>query len=458
MIQAPTEKTKLISQTSSEPDSGIFLSCSYFLIAPLDLWYIFGITFFHSFSSFAFIATSSIYFTEIQGLSDIALTLLFVLTCLFCILFSLLVGNIGDRYGVRLTLVTGTFLQSVHYLLLIIVENAYLQIAGLLCFGCMGSALICPCLLAGIKRFSLEKYRSIAISCFWCMFYLGGLSAGFLLQVFHIYFDKTEGHFRILFIVLFWLATAAFILSLYLNDNQPPSMLTIIERQISPRNSGWKHTVDLLLHKRIWRLIGVLWLLGIIMSGIFQKFFALRMYVDREIGDDAYFGFMIMLNQSVIIGLLPVLAFTAYYCTDYNSFIIVGFISVFSPLSFVLASNYASVSTFITVSSIGEGILAFRIARYILKIAPEGKEAVVAAISTVFLVFSVIFSALVGGILMNSYCPESGGNDCWKVWGIISLIALPPTLLLLLLSYWIEDRETEITPYMLFCDQVHNED
>ena len=389
------------------------------------------------------------YFNDVQALSDKSFGLLFALMGGFGILFSVLVGSIGDRYGVRLALITGTFMHVMHYVVLIITKNIYIQIASLLCFSCLGSALVGPSLQAGIKRFSSQQYRNIAISCFWCMFYLGSLCSSIVLQVFLSFFDKTEDDFNILFIVMFFLATTGFILSLYLSDNERPNILNRNQREINPINSGWKHTMEILALKRIWRLIAVICLLVIIKSVFFQQIIVLPLYMDREIGEDTYFGFMVMLNQVIIITFIPVLAFTANYCSAYNSFIIAGSLSVISPLGFVLVSNYISVLTFIAISSIGEGMLAFRMAEYTLKIAPEGRETVVVALSAIPMVFSLIFSGLIGGFLMNSYCPDGDGNECWKVWGFISLIALPPTLMLLLLRYWIEDRESETTPYII---------
>ena len=99
-------------------------------------------------------------------------------------------------------------------------------------------------------------------------------------------------------------------------------------------------------------------------------------------------------------------------------------------------------------------MLSFRVVDYVLSLSPAGKEAILFALATVPLVFSAIISGIIGGVLMDQFCPEDGDKECWKVWGIVALTAIPGTLLLFLLRSCLEDKVFESNPYVQCCKEA----
>ena len=450
MLEEADEKTHLVPDDYREPSplDKYVLSWKYLLVAPKDLWLLYVISFFHCSSFFTFVTSLSIYITDVRGFSDSTLSLLFALIGLSGIIYSVLFGNFGDRYGVRFTLILGTGLHTVKYLLLIVFINInFAQIVIMAFPGFIGSAMCYPALQSGLKQHASEQCRSLAISCYWSVFYLGSLLGGIILQLFLSFFDKTQDSFMILFVYLLSISLISCILCFFIKDKKPENV-TEETRLVVDTTNGWEHTREILILKRFWRLIALVWLLVIIKSVFFHQGIVLPLYMDRDLGDDTYFGSMIILNQVIIIVCTPLLASMVYYLNAYDSFILVGFISVVSPLGFLSGASYGSIISYIVISSIGEGMLSFRIADYALDLAPKGKESVMIAISTIPLVFSIILSGIIGGILMENYCPEDGEKECWKVWGAISLIALPPTVMLILLKDCIEDKKFEANPFV----------
>ena len=445
-----SDETKHIPKVNSESSAmaKYLESWRYLSTTSNQLWLIYGIAFFHCSSFFTFLMCFSVYMTDVQNISDSSLSLLFTIMGITALLFSVLVGNFGDRYGLRFTLILGTFLHGMKYLFLIIFTNIYIQVACLIVPGFFGAAMVPPALQRGLKIHTSDEYRSLAVSCYWSVFFAGNLLGGVVIQCFFSFFEKDQDSFRFLFIYLLVISIAAFILSFFLKDISQESQAVNEETPLQVRASGWEHTREILILKKFWRVLSVIMLLTLIKSVFVYQITILPLYMDRDLGNDTYYGLTIILNQVIIIISTPMLASTVYYIFPYDSFVIIGFLAVISPLPFLFGPSYASIMSFIVISSIGEGLLNFRVVDYILEIAPRGKESVMIALSAAPTIFSIIFSGIIGGVLMENFCPEDGEKECWKVWGIISLITFAQTLMLIFARPLIEDKKFEANPYM----------
>ena len=453
MSKSPNEQTKLIIDDYTEQSSMDHYkqSWSYLFMCPKDIWLIYGVTFFQCSSFFTFVSCMPTYITDVRDVSDSNYGLLFSFVGGLGILYSLVFGNFGDRYGIRFTLILGTSLQALLHTLFIIFTNFYIQWAVLLFPGFLGIAIAYPALQCALKHYVPEQCISLAVSCFWSMYFLGSLLGGVIVQLFFLCFDKSISSYRLLFIYLSAMSVIATVLSLFIKDISPEGP---DGKPRSLRTTAWQHTRELLILKRFWRLIGLVWLLVLIRSIFFYQTIVLPLYMDRDLGDDTYYGSMVILNQVIIIVITPLLSYSVYFLGPYDSFIAVGVVSGIAPLGFLFGPSYYTVVFFILASSVGEGLLTFRITDYALDLAPKGKESVMMAVTTVPLVFSIIISGGIGGFLMDGYCPDEGDRQCWKVWAIIAVIAIPPTVIMILFRSYIEDKRFEANPYVVCCKEA----
>lgn len=452
MSECEEESTKLLEDNYEEPTpmDRYLLSWKILRVASKDLWLIYLINFFHFSAFFTLVSILATYMTDVKDVTDSSIGVIFALIGGSGIFFSIFFGSFADRFGIKFTLILGTALESLKYLLLVLFDNLYLQIFFLVIPGVMGTTIANPAFQVGLKVFTSEEYQTLAISLFCSFTYLGSLLGGAILQLFLSYFEKDEESFRILFSYLLVISTISCVLSFFLTNNKKK----VREDDVNEAVSGWGHTRGLLILKRVWRLFGIIWALVVIRTVFFHQGVILPLYMDRDLGDDTYYGLMIILNQVIIIISTPLLVSTIYYLTPYTIFIIVGCIAIISPISFFFGASYPAIVIYIFFSSIGESMLSFRVVDYVLSLSPAGKEAILFALATVPLVFSAIISGIIGGVLMDQFCPEDGDKECWKVWGIVALTAIPGTLLLFLLRSCLEDKVFESNPYVQCCKEA----
>ena len=78
----------------------------------------------------------------------------------------------------------------------------------------------------------------------------------------------------------------------------------------------------------------------IIKTVFYQQSVALPLYMERDLGDDTHYGLFIIMNQVVIIILLPIFNYSVYYYSCYDIFLISGVIAAISPLTYLFGASY----------------------------------------------------------------------------------------------------------------------
>ena len=174
----------------------------------------------------------------------------------------------------------------------------------------------------------------------------------------------------------------------------------------------------------------------------------LSLYMERDLGDDSWYGSMLVLNQTIIIATTPLLSYSVYYFRPYQIFIISGCIAIIAPLFFIIGASYFTICVYVILSSIGESLLTPRLLEYSLHVSPKGKEGTIISITNLPLVFNVMVSGIIGTLLLDEFCPDNGERECWKMWVIIAAIAVPPTLVLVFCEKWIADKDFEANPFI----------
>jgi MFS family permease len=447
----PSESTSLHSSTSLNPTPYELYTKSWrdFKQAPTDLWLVFLIKFFHYHAYSAFVACLSMYLTDVKDLADYSISIAFICIGLGIIIASAFLGNFPDRFGVRICLIFGTLSNTLKFAFLALFSKSAIQFPTFVFFGAISTALASPSMESCVKHYTMEHYRTLAVACFASVAYFALLCSGIAIEVLLSVGSKNEDSFRIFFIYLTLVSGVAVIISFFVKDidynafqDNPDATVSII------KESGWQHTREVIILKRFWRLVGVISMLVLIRVIFYDQQIFLPIYMDRDLNDDQNYGLTIIVNQLIVIILIPAFSYSQYFIGAYDSFIIAGMVATISPIFFLLGPSNFSVFAYIAISSIGEAILSSRFLEYIYTVAPKGKESVVLSLSYFPTIFSIVLAGVSTGILLEEYCPEDGDRKCWMVWTWSMVIASFGVIGLLLFRRWIEHREEEKNPYM----------
>ena len=188
--------------------------------------------------------------TEVKDESDKFLSTAYALMGLAGLILIVILGNISDRYGTKKTLIAGSFLLILKFLLLFAFENIYWQILFFLIPGAFASILINQTIESGIKQSTAKNYRTLAISLYWSITALASMFAGFAISIFIVFGDKTQSTFNLLFLFCAGMGAVAFILALFLEGPKTQN-LTEEETRLKEQKklTGWEHTRQVLILK-----------------------------------------------------------------------------------------------------------------------------------------------------------------------------------------------------------------
>lgn len=417
--------------------------------APYDLWLLFIIKFCLYGSLSTFLSALPIYITEVHEMSDTELSIIYMILGLALITLIPLLGSFTDRYGICPSLAIGSFLGATSFTLIIFIEDVYLQLIVMLTVAMVGIALAAPSLEVGVKYYTHMHYRSLAISFYTAITYLSLMVGGGVIELLLVYGNKDQSTFKILFLYCAICCAVSFILSLFLrqldyeyHEEQVQSL------QKAGMRSNWQHVREILILKKFWRYFIVVMMVLIIKTIFYQQSIALPLYMYRDLGDDSHYGLSIVINQLLIIITVPIFSYSIYYYTAYEIFLISGLIAVLSPLPFIFGANYYTIMGYIVISSISESLFSPRLLEYALELSPKGKEGIMIAIAALPSALSLVFAGIIGGVLLNSFCPEDGEQKCWLMWMIIAGIGFVPVLILFIFRKCLDEPKFESQPYV----------
>ena len=356
-----TESSKLLKEKvfKESPESQYINSWKEILDAPIDLWLLCLIKLFSYISIYTFVSSFSIYITDVRDQSDTYLAQIYAIMGTFAIFSMIFLGNLADRYGVRLILISGSFLLLLKYTLLLMIQNLWTQRIFFLIPGIIATTLINPTIETGIKHFTGQNYRTLAFSLYFSVTALAALISGIAISLFLIVGDKNQETFDILFIFCAGISCVSLGLS-FLSRNFDTEKLpeNAIDLEAQKKVSGWEHTRELIILKKFWRLFSVVSIITIIRSVFFQQLMTLSLYMERDLGDDSWYGSMLVLNQTIIIATTPLLSYSVYYFRPYQIFIISGCIAIIAPLFFIIGASYFTICVY-SVNLCFEGVKPF---------------------------------------------------------------------------------------------------
>ena len=428
-----TEKTPLKNENKTK--LLLFIqSFSELFLSSRNLFYLLGIGLIETVGILSIMTGLSIYLSSVKNLSDVLTGLIIASYGLSQFIYSLFLGSLIDKYGLKKSLILGNCSALLGLVLISLIKNIYLQVSFLLTFISIGASVVLPCLKLGIKEYTNEQARSLGYSILYIIIFGGGALAGILIDAALTLGGKNESTFTIIFYSGTALMSTSTLLSLFIAE---------IEVKNSEKTS-WAITKEVLTDLVFWKFMLLTLLLVVVKSMFNHITITLPLYMNREIEDGAHFGVMLAIHKVTMVIFIPILTGLVYFFNSYTLLMIGGFISALSVLPMLVESSYLSVIGFVVVVSVGESLYAPRLIDYTLSIAPIGKEGTFLAIASSPMSLGMIIAGLLGGSLLNEFCPNHGSRNCGSMWGIIGLINLTIPILMLVFRGFLEVHPKEI--------------
>mmetsp|Transcript_11955 Transcript_11955/g.12030 ORF Transcript_11955/g.12030 Transcript_11955/m.12030 type:complete len:406 (+) Transcript_11955:169-1386(+) len=402
------------------------------------------------------VLSMSIYFTEVLDFSDLDAGFLIAGFGVSGVFVSIGLGHYIDRYGIKKSLLLANSFGILNFALLFIFENRYAQVFIIYTFCSIALSLQLPTAKLAVKKYTVESVRSLGYSIFYMAIFTGAALSGATVDFILSLGDTDVATFKWVFVVGFFEYVIATIIALKLREldyeHHGEEEIDLVHKEVT----GWEHTKESLSLKSFWRFF-ILTLLLVIVKAVYKHVFVtLPIFMYREIGEGAHFGYMLAVHKVFMIIAIPLFTMLIYY---FNFYTLLAIGSLFSAIAFIplmIAASYGSVLFFIFLVSLGEAIYAPRLIDYTLQVAPKGREGIFLAVAASPLILSVIVAGLVAGILLDSYCPDDGERECWKMWAWISgMTALMPILMIVFRKY-LEQPEHEDEPYMPCANKSKN--
>ncbi|CAG9333265.1 unnamed protein product [Blepharisma stoltei] len=449
-IEAYTESTPLINQKLGTKEAFYTFLRSFRELAqsPRDIWLLYIYELFAYGALCMIVVSLSLYFTKILGFSDIVAGYIIASFGLSGVISSLCLGQFIDRYGIKWSLLLSNLLGFMMFILLFISNNTVVEILVLFIFCSTSFALNIPTVKLAVKYYTLTTTRSLGYSFLFISFFAGSGLAGIIVDFILTLFGTEKATFKIIFIIgacIFVIATTIGLRLRQLDYEDSGEN----EVDLSQRNlDGWKHTKECMVLKSFWRFFVLALLLVIIKAVYMYIFIVLPIYMYREIGEGAHFGYILAINKLIMIISIPSCTILVYYFSHYTLLAIGGFISSLSFIPLLFGGSYLTVIAFIVIVSIGESIYSPRLIDYTLQITPKGREGVFLAVAASPIVLSVILAGLMSGFLLDTYCPENGDRECWKMWSISGFMTILVPFFMIIFRSCLEQPENEEDPYM----------
>jgi MFS family permease len=167
-------------------------------------------------------------------------------------------------------------------------------------------------------------------------------------------------------------------------------------------------------------------------------------YMIREFGKEIMYGSIIAINPFLIVILIPIFAPLSYQFSAYTQITFGALVTSISPFFLALDNQMWSAIMFVVILSIGEALWSPRLYEYTINITEEGKEGIYMALASSPMFIATLITGLTSGIFLETFCPEHGKRESWKMWTLIGLITLTSPILLYFFKNRIEITEEEL--------------
>jgi MFS family permease len=472
--------------------------------SPRELYIVFFLKFLESYSYFAIIYTLIIFLSDEFKYSDEQAGWLYGLFGMCTSVYGFIFGGfLIDNLGVRLSLCLGCSILLLGRLLLVICSCHYHILLILYTVLPIGTCLGIPVMQIGIRRFTTEKARALAYSIFYAMmnvsaifsasaidFFRRNVADGATLIIFGMKFELTS--YRALFlsgacttfcsllISFFFLKEAdqheveknESVLnessssdhlmnndknrSMHINQNSQNTLNTSLLSANKKENSNelskkQKKIVgpfaiikEVTSQKSFWKFVCLIMLLMGVrivyrhLDATFPK------YMIREFGKDVMYGSIIAINPFLIVILIPIFAPLSYQFSAYSQIAFGAFITAISPFFLAYGPYLWSSVMFVVILSIGEALWSPRLYEYTIFITEKGREGIYMALASSPMFIATLVTGATSGFFLETFCPEKGPKESWKMWLLIGLITFSSPILLFFFKNRIEVTDDEL--------------
>lgn len=420
----------LVGKDKDKPKYSLLESLKSLRKNPRDFWllYLLEVVEFTSFCITCIVLT--IYNTKILNFSDKESGTFIGLIGLFVGVFSIILSSIPARYGIKCSFIVLAVLGIGCNALMLLNPAWYICVAVIYGLFVPSAVLLFVTLKLGIKLLSYPSNRSLAYSMFYTVLYISGVIGSVITDIVLSAYNKELPGFRLLFFINIGVYAAGLGISALVRD------ISIEETGIINvellKESESKYLKETLSTKQFWRFFILVMLLTVIKSIYTHLSITLPIYMYRSIGEDSHFSYFMILHLLVLLVFTPLLTSLIRDFDHYTLLEIGSCASSLSSAVFLYGSNYYTIGLFVVYLSIGEAIYAPRLVDYTLQIAPKGKEAIYLGVANFTNAFSIAITGVSSGLLLSSFCPETGPKNCSLVWLSIGLYSIIPSLIILL--------------------------
>ena len=167
-------------------------------------------------------------------------------------------------------------------------------------------------------------------------------------------------------------------------------------------------------------------------------------YMIREFGKEVMYGSIIAINPFLIVILIPIFAPLSYQFSAYTQITFGALVTSISPFFLALDNQMWSAIMFVVILSIGEALWSPRLYEYTINITEEGKEGIYMALASSPMFIATLITGATSGLFLESFCPEHGKRESWKMWSMIGAITLTSPILLYFFKNRIEITDEDL--------------
>lgn len=412
--------------------------------APRELWIIYSLKFYSSYSYFALSLTLTLFLSESFGLSDTeagwaygTFGMLTTVSGFFC-------GWVIDLLGVRLSLIIGSVLGVISRLMLAFTSSKTLALGILFSILPFSESMGIPIMTIGVKRYTNQTNRTFGFALFYSVMNIAAFFAGPAV-------DLCRGLFKNgLSIHLPWqeqayLASAlrVVVISSALSSVCQVFIATSAVREVELNPDGnvttftpnrgstpAQSTLALLRDRDFWRLL----LLTLLLCGVRMVFShmsaTLPKYLIRQFGEDAPFGLIYSINPFLIIILVPLVGLVSKDVASFPMILYGSILAAASPLLICIKQTYLFVVLFMVTLSLGEAVYSPRNYEFSMQLSARGAEGIYSSLAHAPLFTTQLLAGGLSGTLLSNFMPAEGPKHGRVVWAVIGATSLTSPLLM----------------------------
>lgn len=411
------------------PDTSAPTLFSALAALPRDLWLVLVAKFLESVSLFSVLYTATLWLSKEFGASDLLAGSIFGAFATAVALLTMVVGVVVDWLGVRAALAIAFATSAVARATMTFAPSFGVALAGMFLLA-IGTSAGVPVMSAAVRQYTTPAARPVAFGAYYVLLNLGVATAAALFDASRA--RSPESPFRPLYVVGVVAAVLSFLIALALRP--PPSAA---REPDAPRAPPLRIAREVVREAAFWRFMLLVSLIATV-TLVHQHFHATwPKYVLREMGEAFPVGRVAAINSTSILVLAP-LAALAFRKRDALEPITIGaVIGGASPFVLCLGPSAVAIVAMVCVMSVGEALWAPRFYEYAASIAPRGREATYASLSSLPMFLAKMVAGPTSGYLLTRYCPEVGPRNSATMWLVIGAMTVTGPLALVALRGYI---------------------